>query len=223
MDTIFNKINDAKHIMIVTDEEHLALASALYTYILREYKKVSLVVEALEVDKKFSFLPWYDKIRTSKVTSCDFMIEVRFSCTEFYKHLKNSKIKINQKMATALYAGILIETDGFLRCMDDGITFAIAKELIECGADYKSSNKNIRQRTTLSHLRLKAIMLKEMLLVNSAKRAVFYICQNDLDISGALIKDCDLIMQESLKLPYVEEAVLLDRDTNDKIIKIIRK
>ena len=66
-------------------------------------------------------------------------------------------------------------------------------------------------------------MLKEMLLVNSAKRAVFYICQNDLDISGALIKDCDLIMQESLKLPYVEEAVLLDRDTNDKIIKTIRK
>jgi hypothetical protein len=223
MDTIFNKTNYAKHIMIVADEEHLALASALYTYFLREHKKVSLVVEALEVDKKFAFLPWYDKIKSLKPSSCDFVVEVDFSCVDFFDYLKKSQTKINQKMATALYTALLIESDGFLKGIGDGTIFAIAKELIEYKAEYKIVNENIRGRVTLSFLRLKAMMLKEMLLVKSATQAVFYISKNDLESCNADIKECEIVMKESLGLPYVKEALLLDKDINDKIIKKIRK
>jgi len=223
MKKIFDNIDDAKHIMILSDNEHLPVASALYTHILRLHKKVSLVLKADQIDTKFSFLPWYDKIKGSKVTSCDFVIDVEFDSIEFYNYLKDLQIKINPKMATALYGGLVVQSDGFLKNISDGIIFAISHELMMHNADYKSVNSFLRQSVTLSFLRLKAIMLKEMLLENSATRAVFYICDDYLSASGATIQDCDEIMRESFKLPHIKEVVLLDKDMNNSIIKKFKK
>ncbi len=217
----FDKLDNKKHIMILSDLDHLPVASALYSHLLRLDKKLSFSLETKLDSRKFSFLPWYDKIRTSKIISYDFVILVDFTSVEFYQYLKDLNLKINQKMATALYGGIIHESDGFLKNIGDGTIFAVLKELIDNGADYKLCNYYLRQRTTLAYLRLKAIMLKEMSLENSATKAVFYIGISDLVSSGATIDDCCEIIKEALNLPYLKEVILLDKDKSGKIIKKI--
>ncbi len=220
MNSILEKISDAQHIMIVADVESLAGASALYTHVLRLHKKVSLVCEDKNIDNKLSFLPWFDKIRTQKLSSADLHVEFDYGSYELYDYFKKNNIKINPKMATALYAGLLQESDGFLNSSVNGMTFAMAKELVECGAEYKICSSFIMKYTTLASIRLKAIMFKNMLLVNDAKTALFEIKNDDLKSAGASLKDCDEVLKETLKLPHTEEVILLHVDKEYELLRL---
>lgn len=223
MNNILDKIDNAKYVMIVTDAKNLPSASALYTHVLRLHKKVSLVCESKNISNKLSFLPWFEKVKSIKTSSADLTIELDSGSVELFNMFKNDDIKINKKMATALYAGLLQESNGFLNSDVNGTFFAVAQELIKSGADYKMCNNFIIKRTTLSALRLKAIMLKEMILQNSAKAAVFCICDDDFKSTGASLEDCDEVLKEALMLPYVELSVLLNLDKEYEVIKIKEK
>ncbi|MEA3331871.1 MAG: phosphoesterase [Campylobacterota bacterium] len=224
MNDIFEKISSAKYVVIVVKEESLLpSASALYSHILRLHKKVSLVCEKNIVDKKFSFLPWFEKIRETLPSSADLVIELDTRAYQLYSFFKSNNIKPNQKMATALYASMLVEYDGFVGGDADGMVFATASELMACGADYKLCNKFIIKRTTLATFRLKSLMLKNMLLQENATKAVFSICDDDLKSTGTTLKDAKSIIKEVLGLEYVEVVVLIKSDENDKILKIIDK
>ena len=220
MNNILDEIDNAKYVMIVVDAKSLPSASALYTHILRLHKKVSLVCEEKNIDNRLSFLPWFEKIKSNKVSSSDLVIELKNSSLELFNLFKNNNIKINKKMATALYAGLLQESGGFLNSNINGTFFAMAKELVECDADYKTCSSFIMKRATLGALRLKAIMLERMILQNSAKAAVFYIYNDDLKSTGATIEDCNQALKEALMLPYIELSVLLDADRENEVLKL---
>jgi phosphoesterase RecJ-like protein len=220
MNDILDGIDKAKYVMIVTEASKLPCASALYTHVLRLHKKVSLICESKSIDNRFSFLPWFEKIKSNRVASADFLIELNHDCVELYNTFIANNIKINNKMATALYAGLLNDTQGFTNSITSGTIFAVAKELVESGADYKTCNSFIRKRTTLATLRLKSIMLEKMLLQNSAKAAVFSISKDDLKRAGATLQESCDVLQEALMLPYVELAVLLDLDNEYEVLKI---
>lgn len=213
------EIKKASYVVILTSNDSFADASALYTHILREHKKVSLVCKTQDVDNSFSFLPWFDKLRGLEPSSADLVIDMDLESESLYKLFKSNALTINVKIATALYAGLLKSFDGFLSNSVDGTTFALASELIELGADYKSCHKFMLKRASLSTLRLKANMLKSMVLINSSKAALFSITPNDLEVSGADLTDAYIVMQEALSLPYVELAILID-DKNE-VLKLI--
>jgi phosphoesterase RecJ-like protein len=138
--------------------------------------------------------------------------------TIVYELFKKNDISINKKMATALYAGLLDDSDSFLSDDVDGMSFAVAKELINSGADYKSCNRFIKKYQSLAALRLKANMLLNMKLYNSAKIAVFLVTAEDMKKSGAVGQDCEIALEESLFLPTVEVALLL-KENRDLSIK----
>lgn len=210
-------IEDAKFIAIVVKSvDLLPVGSALYTHIIRLHKKVSFVCLD-EVDKKFSFLPWYDKLRDTTPVSADLVVTLQVDDFNLYEMFKTHNIKINQKMATALYASLLVEYDGFISGDVDGTVFANASELMACGAEYKVCNEFIVKRVTLARLRLKSLMLKNMLLVDDAKEAVFYLFDDDLKSSGATLKDVYLIMKEALGLEYVEKISLIKNNKSKEI------
>ncbi len=219
MDKLFKNMQNANHIMIVGDMENLMLCSALYTYVLQLHKKVSWVCENQKIDRNLLFLPWSDKIRAKKTTSADLEVDLKCSCIELYDYFKKQQIKINPKMATALYAGLLQETDYFLNIKVNGTIFAIANELIECGANHNICIDSM-QEITLASLRLKALLFKKMILQNDAKFAIFELSAKDFKSTGASLKDCDAILKESLRLPYVDQALLLDVDNEYNIIKL---
>lgn len=141
------------------------------------------------------------------------------STTEvLYDFFKANAVNINKKMATAIYAGLLDDSDAFLSERVDGTTFATIQELIKEGADFQLCNKNIIKSTSLASLRLKAVMFKNMELECSARVAVFCVSDEDMKSTGAVYKDCEGALEESLYLPHVEVAMLL-RQNSDLTIK----
>ena len=215
MNNIFKKIDEVKSIQIVVDEEQLAIASTLYTYILRLHKKVSLVCIAKEIDSRYSFLPWFDKVRVVELTSTELSIRPTFGARELLEYFKSNDVKINAKMATALYGALLDETNGFKNGTVDGMTFAFANELLNAGAQHKICNNFLLQRTSLARLRLKAIMFQNMILTSSAKEARFSICEDDFKSTGADMKDAKEIAQEAFFLPYVERVIIFNNDIKE--------
>ncbi len=211
-------IQEASFVVIKTNNTYLCSASSLYTYILTLHKKVSLVCED-EIETKFLFLPWIDKIRKIVPSSSDLVIDLELNTSQLYKEFSDNSIKINSKMATALYAGLLLESDGFLNSSIDGTIFAIAKELIDAKAEYKLCTQMIMKTTSLSVLRLKAILLQNMKLSQNATLASLHVSDKDLKSSGAELKDCYVVMNEALNLPHVKEVRLIKVDESDKIIK----
>ncbi len=214
-------IGSAKHIVILTSSDSFADASALYTHILRLHKKVSIVSESQTVDNGLSFLPWFDKLRDIVPSSADVVIDLDLEIESLYNLLKLNDITINNKMATALYAGLIQRFDGFLSNDIDGTIFADVSELINSGADYKLCNQSIMKRGSLSALRLKAIMLKNMILINDSKAALFQVNNDEFKSSGADLSEAYEIIKEGLNLPYVEIAILLDSE--NRVLKLINK
>ena len=129
-----------------------------------------------------------------------------------------SHIPINKKMATALYAGLLDDSDGFMSDDVDSAVFSTLKMLIDAGAEYKLCNKYIMKYQSLASLRLKSIMLGNMSLFNNAKIALFVVTDEDMKKTGAIGEDCEGALEESLYLPTVEVAILL-KENKDLSLK----
>ena len=113
MNELFKKINEVKHVQIVVEEEYLYSASALYTYVLRLHKKVSLTCASKELDVKYGCLPWFEKIKTLQTPSAELTINLNHTALELCDAFSERNVELNPKMATALYAGLLNETKGF--------------------------------------------------------------------------------------------------------------
>jgi phosphoesterase RecJ-like protein len=137
------------------------------------------------------------------------------STTEvIYNFLKENTIGLNQKMATAIYAGLLENSNGLLDDKVDGTIFAFVKELIELGADYRLCNRFIMKYQTLGAFRLKAVMHKNMQLFHDARVAVFCVSSEEMMACGAVGEDCQSTLEEALWLPNVEVSLLLKQNTD---------
>ena len=260
MKDIIKRIDSAKHIVVMAhvnpDADSLGSASAMYTYLLTLHKKVSFFCVSKNINPKLSFLPWFEKVRTSFPASCDLAIAldcgsesrlgINLECDliNIDHHVSNSKygqfnlvdttcistsqilcnffveneIPINKKMATALYAGLLDDSNGFMSDDVNGTVFATSNMLRDSGAEYKLCNKYIMKYQSLGSLRLKSIMLANMGLFNNAKIALFLVSNEDMKKTGAIGEDCEGALEESLYLPTVEVAILL-KENKDLSLK----
>lgn len=217
-----DKIIEASHILIRTNSESFSNASVIYSYILTHHKKVSISHEK-SIDINLSFLPWFDKLRTVAPSSADLVLEIDNDSKALFEFLKSKNIKINQKMATALYVGLLKQYDFFKSSESDGTIFAIASELISLKAEYKLCNEYLQKRVSLATFRLKAILLKSLLLKDDASKACLFVSDADFKASGSTVEDAYLVMKEVLNLVNVKEVELLKTDENSKIIKNLKE
>jgi len=210
MQEILKNIKNYKHIVITVPEDdfigYLASANALYTYFLQQHKKVSLYKESDDFGLNLDFLPWIDKVKTSYPSSADIEIKA-LSSIKLFEIFESERIKLNKKMALSLYAGLVYETNGFRKT--DSSVFLMAHKLLEIGIESDMCYKNILDYQTLSSLRLKAILLKKMILQESGSLAYFKVDEADLDMSGAKLDDVDIIIPEALSLPTVTKVIMV--------------
>ncbi|WP_457744195.1 DHH family phosphoesterase [Sulfurimonas sp.] len=217
-----NKIDSSRHIVLLSDEESFPNASALYSFILTRHKKVSLVAKK-PISKNLAFLPWFDKVRRDKPTSADLSIETDNDVLFLLHYFKNEEIKINKKMATALYAGILKRYDFFTSYECDDIVLSLASELIVLNAEYKECLKYMKNQESLSSFRLKALLYKNMLLVENASVAHLYLSDYDLKTSGAQMDEVYKTMNEVLTLAHIKEVKLIKSDEENRTLKSIKE
>ena len=121
----------------------------------------------------------------------------------------SNDISINKKMATSLYAGLLDDSNGFVSDDMDGTVFATLNMLIASGADFKLCNKYIMKYQSLANMRLKAIMLGNVILLNEATIALFLVTNEDMKKTGAIGEDCESALEEALYLPTVTLSILI--------------
>jgi len=215
-----NEIKSAKHIVLVANNNTLANASAIYSYILTLHKKVSLH-NSEPLAQKLSFLPWFEKARSTVASSADIIIEVESGSKELFEFFNAHNITVNVKIATALYCGILVEHDFFKSTTCDGTIFAISNQLITLGADYKIAKEYLLNRMPLSLVRLKAILFGNLVLTHNGEVAEVYLSDKDLKSSGASLEDAYNVMHEVQSIVHVKKVSLIKSDHNNKIVKEI--
>ena len=132
----------------------------------------------------------------------------------FHEH----KIKINPKMATALYAGLLDDSHGFLAPKTDARSFKMAAALSEAKADITTCADELFHQNSLAALRLKGLMLEKMYLLFDARVVIHLVTKEMLAHSGGREVDCEAALEESMGLPHVELALML-RENRDGTIK----
>lgn len=217
-----DKIEHSKHIVIEVNNENFPQASILYSYSLLLHKKVSLfTVDG--ISSRYSFLPWFEKLRLNKPSSADACIHTDIAILDLYFFLKELNIKLNKKMATAFYAGFLQEYDNFLSSQCDGIVFAVLSELIIAGADSQTCIRELTQKVPLSVLRLKSIVYKKALLKNNATLAYVELSNEELEASGAKWDDIPFIAKKLLNIAHVEKVTIINVDEKDKIINLSKE
>ena len=138
-----------------------------------------------------------------------------------YDFFLNHNIKINPKMATALYAGVLNRYDAFMSDECDGTIFAFASALVALKADKKTCHDFLLNRLALSYMRLKEHLLKTLLLKEEATHAYVSVSDEDLKSSGGTLDDAYDIMKDFLKIVHIKRVTLLKSDENNTIIKEI--
>ena len=218
--TDLTEIDSFSHIVLLCDADSFANASAIYSYILTKHKKVSIVCETA-IAKKYSFLPWFDKLRTKVPTSADCTIVVDDDILFLYDFFQKSSVKINKKMATALYGALLEKYDYFTSSECSGIVFATASQLIELNAAYQECVKYLQYNQPLAYFRLQSILYNNMLLTQNATVAILFVCEEDFKESGASMEDAYVIMNDVLKMAHIQEVQLIQKDENNKILKSI--
>jgi len=215
-----DEIKSAKHIVLVANNNTLANASAIYSYILTLHKKASLH-NSEPLAQKLSFLPWFEKARQSVASSADLVIEAQSDSKELFEFFLAHNITINAKMATALTCGIVLEYDFFKSPTCDGTIFAVSSQLLALGADYRLVKEYLLNRVPLSLVRLKAILFGNLVLTHNGEVAEVYLSDKDLKSSGASLEDAYSVMCEVQSIAHVKKVFLIKSDNNNKIIKEI--
>jgi nanoRNase/pAp phosphatase (c-di-AMP/oligoRNAs hydrolase) len=185
---------------------------------LQLHKKVTLVCED-DIDKKYAFLPWFDKLRMVSPSGADYILKVENeSLLSFFNQ---HEVKINTKIALALYAGLLQCSNNLQAKGLDGMFFAQMSQLSALGVDHNLCVENLFSSKALSLFRLKARMFELMQLTHNASVSCFsFNIEEILSATGASMQDIYLVMQESLSIVNVKKAILLDKN---KIIKTIEE
>ncbi len=128
-----------------------------------------------------------------------------------------NKIKINPKMATALYAGLLDDSHGFLAPKTDDRSFKMAAALCEAKADTSACSVALFHQNSLAALRLKGLMFEKMYLLFDARVVVHLVTKEMMAESGGREVDCEAALQESMGLPHVKLALMLRENRSGSI------
>jgi bifunctional oligoribonuclease and PAP phosphatase NrnA len=126
-----------------------------------------------------------------------------------YEWFLSEDIKINGKMANALYAGLMDDTKCFRDPRCTLKIFGMAHRLLELGADHEQCVNGLYNSKTLASLRLQGEMLKRMKLVLDGQLALFEVDQELLAVTGACLGDCKAVLDEAVTLKIVNVALLL--------------
>ena len=126
-----------------------------------------------------------------------------------YEWFVTNTVKINGKMANALYAGLIDDTSCFSDAQCTPTTFKMAHSLLQLGANHALCVDALFHSHSLASFRLKGEMLKRMKILHDGRVAVFEVDQALFASSGAVLRDCKAVVDEALSLKTVQIALLV--------------
>jgi bifunctional oligoribonuclease and PAP phosphatase NrnA len=166
--------------------------------------------ERLGVDKKLPLIN-IDHHQSNNFYGMYNMVDTKaISTTEvIYDFFVANGIKINGKMAIALYAGLLDDSKCFSASECNAKTFAMGQNLIHLGADHSLCREWLFERRSLASLRMQGYLLKQMKLLASGRLASFEVSLQLLEEMGATIVECKNVLDEALTMRTVQATIIV--------------
>ncbi|HEX5330533.1 DHH family phosphoesterase [Sulfuricurvum sp.] len=134
-----------------------------------------------------------------------------------YEYFVANGVKINGKIATALYAGLLDDSKCFRASECSAKTFAMAHALNELGADHALCCEWLFRRRSLSSLRVRGFLLKQMTLLADGRLALFEVPLSLSEESGASVAECTSVLDEALEMRCVQISLMIIERPNGGI------
>lgn len=125
--------------------------------------------------------------------------------------------KLTPEMATCLYTTLLTDTGGFLYGAMNASTFALARELVEAGADPIAIAHNVYFSVSPSKLLLLGMALRR--LKRNGRLAWLWVTHQDMVRSCAAEEDCEGIVNIALGIAGVDVAVFL-RELPEGLVRL---
>ncbi|RUM64827.1 MAG: hypothetical protein DSZ03_03800 [Sulfurimonas sp.] len=126
-----------------------------------------------------------------------------------YDFFREHHIAINAKMATALYAGLVDDSQHFLHTKTDAAAFEMAAELLRCGADTRGVAKALFQTTSLASLRLEGVLYEQLRLRHDGRIALLHLDLQTRSDTGAEPHEAEAALHRAQTLATVNVSVLL--------------
>jgi phosphoesterase RecJ-like protein len=141
------------------------------------------------------------------------------SCTLVALKVLESKQQITKDEAICIYTGLVEDTGFFTYSNTDNLAFEAASKLISRGVNPSEISQNLKMRNSLAKIRLTALFINSMELLNDAKIAVGIVTQEDFNKTGALKSDSDHLVDMLRNLSTVELAIMVmeNKDTTLKV------
>jgi phosphoesterase RecJ-like protein len=128
-------------------------------------------------------------------------------------------VEMDAAIATALYAGMLYDTRGFVIDKTNAETYRLAARLVDAGADPAQINRYLNEQLSASALRVMGMALGHLQEDLDGKLVWATITQAMLAACGARIEETDLILSELPKIGKAEVWFLF-KELPDGAIKI---
>jgi len=164
--------------------------------------KTTINIDHHETNDYFADFNYVDK--DSPSTSC-----------LIYKLIKVNNFPIDEKIAEALYTGVLTDTGAFKYANATFEAFEIAGELVKYGANPEYVAKMCFESDTVEHLKLTGIALQRLVIENNVGYS--YISYDDRVKIGASEEDMEGIIDALRKCKDIEVAVLFKEANRDEI------
>jgi phosphoesterase RecJ-like protein len=121
-----------------------------------------------------------------------------------YKLARESDVKITPDMATCLYTAVLTDTGSFCFAGTNERTFALAQELVRCGADPARVAQNVYFSNPHSKMRLLGAALTN--LQREGMLTWMWVSRDDMLRCQAVEEDCEGLVNYALSVAGVEAA-----------------
>ncbi len=126
------------------------------------------------------------------------------------------KERIDENIASCLYAGLMTDTGGFRHNNTRQNEFLIASELVAKGANPSRISKLVYETNTIERLRLMGYVLSEkMVVLDEFKTVYITITEQELKRFGSQTGDTEGLVNYGLSIQGVKMAVLIYKRKDD--------
>jgi phosphoesterase RecJ-like protein len=122
-----------------------------------------------------------------------------------YRLAREAGVAITPPMATCLYTALVADTGSFMFEGTNEETFALAQELVRCGAEPARVARSLYFSHSTAKVRLLGAALSQ--LHREGDLAWIWVTQEQMDRCGAIEEDCEGLVNYALAIQGVEVAV----------------
>jgi len=134
-----------------------------------------------------------------------------------YRLLRLADLPVTERIATALYIGVVTDTGRFQYTNTTPETHRITAELLEAGADFQAAYRNIYQCVKAEKLYVQSAMLNTLDIFADGKVALAYVSSDTLAKLGAGDDETDGMSEVLRSIIGVEVAVFLQEKPDGRI------